>query len=403
MKIIILSSLYETKLGGGAAHVVQSLVKELVTHGHEIIVVTSSMDHCIQFEVVDGIKVIRFFPVNLYWVYDKDRQPAWKRVVWQLFDIWNPFTFSTLKTIFAQEAPDVVHTHKIRGFSLAPWSAAAALKVDRLIHTSHDFEIMSPQGTLEGRVGQMVQENHILLQPYLAIRRRLAQKVHTFTTPSQYLMDLHLQKDFFSRARHRVIPNTHGLDSLEILPEDIPLQPQGKRNLKILYLGRIILAKGVALLCEAVKRLAETYTGISLNIVGWGLDLDDLRSQYGHVYQIHFLEGVEGEKKWDIIRSCDILALPSKLPESFGIVVTEAYCCGKPVIVSRMGGLTEIVQDGITGFLVTPGSLDEIAAALEKFILSPDMYNQMSADCLEYSKQFSRERFCANYLDAYQK
>jgi glycosyltransferase involved in cell wall biosynthesis len=69
-----------------------------------------------------------------------------------------------------------------------------------------------------------------------------------------------------------------------------------------------------------------------------------------------------------LIAAYDIFVLPSVLPESFPTTVLEAMAAGKPVVASATGGTVEQVEDGVTGFLVQPGSINELADSLTTLI-----------------------------------
>jgi glycosyltransferase involved in cell wall biosynthesis len=138
-----------------------------------------------------------------------------------------------------------------------------------------------------------------------------------------------------------------------------------------------------------------------LNVVGWGPDKETLVAEYGKEPNIHFQDGVEGRAKWACIQNNDVLVLPSRLPESFGVVIVEAYAMGKPVIASKIGGIPEIVKNAETGLLVAPASVDELIAAIEQFLRSPGLYAELSVACKQLSYQFSLDAFRENYLAAY--
>ena len=66
-----------------------------------------------------------------------------------------------------------------------------------------------------------------------------------------------------------------------------------------------------------------------------------------------------------------MLALPSIWPETFSIVLREALSAGLPVVASRIGAIPEVIRDGENGLLVTPGSVDDLAAALARLAREP--------------------------------
>ena len=135
------------------------------------------------------------------------------------------------------------------------------------------------------------------------------------------------------------------------------------------------------MLIDAVDRLTPAErAGLEVRIVGGTFNnQDDFRER---------LELMIAEKKLtDTIRidpfetdpsssyrGTDLVVVPSRLPEPFGCVAIEAMGFSKPVVASRHGGLTEIVREGETGRLVSPGSAVELCAVLREFLRDRDTY-----------------------------
>ncbi len=97
--------------------------------------------------------------------------------------------------------------------------------------------------------------------------------------------------------------------------------------------------------------------------------------------------------------------MPSICFESFGLVVVEAMSYGLPVIASRIGGIPEIVEDGVTGFLFEPGNADELAEKMKLLWENPELCRQMGKAgrekaIREYSEDVYYERLMAVYDEA---
>ena len=90
----------------------------------------------------------------------------------------------------------------------------------------------------------------------------------------------------------------------------------------------------------------------------------------------------------DIIPSCDVLVLPS-FSESFGLVLIEALACGKPVIGSDVGGITEIINDDV-GLLVNPNKVSSIAEAIDTIINDDDLRFVLSLNARNRAIDFSK-------------
>lgn len=105
----------------------------------------------------------------------------------------------------------------------------------------------------------------------------------------------------------------------------------------------------------------------------------------------------------DIMSALDLLVLPSH-SEAFGRVLVEAMAAGKPVIGTTVGGIPEIIEDGITGLLVPPASPDDLAQAIIKILQDPDLAHRMGAAGRERAKAcFSPERYAAEVQKIYEK
>ena len=90
----------------------------------------------------------------------------------------------------------------------------------------------------------------------------------------------------------------------------------------------------------------------------------------------------------NIIPSCDVLVLPS-FSESFGLVLIEALACGKPVIGSNVGGITEIINDDV-GLLVDPNKIPSIASAIDNIVNDEDLRLVLSLNARNRAMDFSK-------------
>lgn len=404
MKIILVSFLYEVELGGGATVVVNQLADALSSVGYEVVVLTSWKNRYVATEKINNIKVIRIPALNLYWVFNKETQPLYKKVLWQLIDIWNPWVYLLCKNIFNQERPDIVHVHKLRGLSPSVWSAAFDAGIKKIIHTCHDYELISPEGMLMGTIGRLAVTQNWLIRPYQMIRRHFSRLIFYAIAPSRYVLDMHRIMGFFSKSKVMVIPNTHGFSTQEL--DDIQFDAKRFRDsnghVNFLYIGRLDKSKGVDVLCQAFLQVSKYYGSMSLTIAGWGSLAEGLRQEYSESKQIRFVGPAFGLKKAELFKNNDVLVCPSVAAEPFGIVVTEAYFYGLPVIASRLGAFTDIVKSGRTGYLVEAGSVQELSLVLKNFYEQPELIEEMSMNCYEEAEKYTIEKFINSYLEIYE-
>jgi glycosyltransferase involved in cell wall biosynthesis len=322
-----------------------------------------------------------------------------------MIDTWNPHVYRTVKSILRREQPDVVHIMKLRGLSPSLWSAAVAAGCRPLIQTCHDYEIMSPDGILVSRVGQWAREGKWILWPYQALRANLSRHVDVATSPSHYTLTTLTERGFFPQAAHIVVPSSHGYSLAQLAAyqaeSSVRRRPALRGQFRLLYLGRLEKSKGVDLLCTVVDRVAHKRPNLRLDIVGWGDLESQLQQAYGDHPNICLHGSVFGKEKESLIANADILVVPSVWSEVYGLVITEAYVFGKPVIASRAGGMPELVREGETGFLVEPGDVAALQQVIEHVYENRHFVSEMEEACFAAARQYSFEKQTEQYLEAY--
>ncbi|GJE62406.1 glycosyltransferase family 4 protein [Methylobacterium trifolii] len=169
-----------------------------------------------------------------------------------------------------------------------------------------------------------------------------------------------------------------------------PAQPNvptydGTRPLRLLMLGRISRIKGQEVLVEAIRRLPEAVRArIELRIVGSAFEdpdreraLADLIVAAGLSARTTLAPFVDDPAA--LYRWADVVTVPSQRPESLGRVAIEALAYGIPALVSGIGGLTEIVEDRRTGWVVPPGSVEALSRTLEEIVTDPGAWRAYPA------------------------
>ncbi len=158
-----------------------------------------------------------------------------------------------------------------------------------------------------------------------------------------------------------------------------------KKNIKILFVGRLIDLKGVNFLLEAVSRVKLKYPEIILSIIGDGPEYRNLKNIVNELKlqkHVNFLGTIPNHMLPDVYRSSDVFVIPSIINENgetegLGTVALEAMACGVPVIGSNVGGIPDIIKDRITGLLVEEKNgkaiADSIFEILENKVLRDDL------------------------------
>lgn len=172
--------------------------------------------------------------------------------------------------------------------------------------------------------------------------------------------------------------------------------------LKIGVLSRLTYAKNIEAVITAAARLNDRSIDVSVEIAGRGPSESALRNcanEFGISDRVHFLGWREETE--ELLQSWDLVVMPS-LDEGFGLAALEAMAAARPVIVSRVGGLAEIVIDGVTGYLMPPRDTGALADCLAEFATDRAKLARMGLAGWERAKaEFSIESSALRMFDYY--
>ncbi len=199
--------------------------------------------------------------------------------------------------------------------------------------------------------------------------------------------------------RCEVVPNGVDLDTFR------PAADWPRDGGYVLFVGRLVAQKGVDLLLRAFGALLQRCPGSRLIVVGDGeleLYLDRLARFLGFPDRVSFVGWRTGAALVELYQGAQVVVVPS-FYEPFGIVALEAMACGRPVIASRVGGLQEIVTDGVEGYLVDVGDHRKLASRLAGVILDPELRARMGTAALRRAADFSWRRVAGETLALYRE
>jgi glycosyltransferase involved in cell wall biosynthesis len=175
---------------------------------------------------------------------------------------------------------------------------------------------------------------------------------------------------------HRVHIVHCGVEPLEFVPR-VHRGP-GRR---LLFTGRLAGVKGVPILLEALVRLRDEHPGIELVLAGDGPDralLEAEAQRLGIADRVRFLGYQSSDKVRSLLQETDVFVLPS-FAEGVPVVLMEAMASGVPVVSTRVAGVAELVDHGISGFVVPPGDVGELAGAIEALLADPELRTRFGA------------------------
>jgi glycosyltransferase involved in cell wall biosynthesis len=209
---------------------------------------------------------------------------------------------------------------------------------------------------------------------YEVRRYGLAEKVRgagLVVVPSEFTRS-QLLAQVEERHRQRIAVVHMGADLERFTPR--PDSGRVGSEARILCVARLVRHKGQATLLRALDALASDGLFPHTVLVGEGPErvaLERLRGELGLEGRVEMTGAVGQDDLPRLYREADVFCLPT-LAETVGVVNMEAMASGVPVVTSNLMGVPELVEDGVSGLLVTPAREDELAAALRRLAGDPD-------------------------------
>lgn len=199
------------------------------------------------------------------------------------------------------------------------------------------------------------------------------------------------------------------LDGIRVVPyfTVLPAAPPSPSAGHILFVGRLTREKGVDLLIDALGHLARTDTRWTCTIIGDGPEagrLRDLVRARDLSSRVDFRGWLVGAPLAAAYAEATVVAVPSRWPEPFGIVGIEAMAHGRPVVAFRVGGIPEWLDDGVTGWAVTPLDARALADRLGRVLDDPSGAAAMGeAGRARVARDFGERAHLARLLPIYQE
>lgn len=267
------------------------------------------------------------------------------------------FTLAALRLAF-HEPQVVVAGHPY----LAPvaWTMKASAPLLRMVVVTHGIEVWERLPALRRWA---LKRSTLVLAPSLHTARKLVE-VQGLECEKIRHVPWGLAADFATQSHAEHLPAAF---------------PAGRVVLAVGRLAANERYKGVDRLIEAVPRLLPRVPDLHLVIVGDGDDrlrLEKQAQQAGVAERVHFLGELRPQALVACYSHCDVFAMPSH-GEGFGMVFLEAMALGKPVVGGANGGTPEVVEDGVSGFLVRNGDNERLATALERLLVDEQLRLQM--------------------------
>ena len=396
-----MSSLYAPNVVGGAERVVQALAESLVAAGRDAFVVTAAEESGMHMARVNGVRVYYVGNRNVYWPFRSEGRPSYLKPLWHAIDTYNVAMAQQVGSILTDERPEVLHTHGLMGFSPLVWRVAKRRRIP-VVHTLHDYYLLCPGATLF-RNGKNCVHRHLDCRLYSLPRLRATRDVDAVVGVSQYILDRHLADGAFASVSSRHVIHNMRTDALAtdtpLLKLPQPMSVDARRgSLRIGFMGQLVPLKGIELLLQEALLLPDD--GWQLKIAGRGYPPEyemALRAQYTSK-RVEFVGFTEPAAFFEDI---DLLVVPSLWQEPMGLVILESRAHGVPVLASRRGGMPELLQDGVNGWLFDPEEPGALAAALRQLIANPSLVTAAACRSGEGLSEFAPRHVRERYEEVY--
>jgi phosphatidylinositol alpha-mannosyltransferase len=266
---------------------------------------------------------------------------------------------------------DVVHLHE----PIAPllcWDACASAR-SPLVATFHAYSTNRITNNVANLLGARRMFNHLHVR--IAVSEAAAWTAQRFFG-----------------GRYRIVPNG-------VAVPDARAPRSSADHLRIAFVGQAVERKGLSVLLRAFEALRE-HIPVRLTIVGANVEevapllLDDR--------DITVLGRVDDVEKQRVLAASDVLCAPSLGGESFGMVLTEAFAAGTPVVASDIAGYRDVVRDGRDGVLVPRGDASALAETLRDLWIEPHRLAEMGAAAAAHAERFAWPHVAAEVLGAYE-
>src|SRR3954451_1893663 len=288
---------------------------------------------------------------------------------------YHPYAISTLRRELAGGDFDVVHIHEPVA-PVAGWDTLCSAPLELpLVATFHCYSTNVFSNNVANLIGA---------------RRRL-NRLHGRIAVSEAAA---WTAQRFYGGRYRVIPT--GVD----VPGD-PLAVHVGHDggpLRILFIGQAVERKGLPLLLRAFEALRD-HVDAELTLVG--ADADDVAPLLHDARGVTALGRVSDDEKAQALRHADVLCAPSLGGESFGMVLTEAFAAGTPVVASDIPGYQDVVRDGVDGVLVPRGDATALAETLRDLAVAPRQRAAMAVQARAHAPRYAWPTVSGEVLEAY--
>ncbi len=310
--------------------------------------------------------------------------------------IWSASAYREVRALIRRESIELVHVHNTFPILSPAVYYAARTEGAPVVQTLHNYRLLCPAATFfrEGAVCERCLGRAI---PYPALVHRCYRRSTGASLATVTMLTGHRAARTWRRKIDAYIALTNfaknkfaegGLPARRIMVKPGFLEDPGYGNGTggyALFLGRLTEEKGVAVLCNAWKRLGSV---LPLKIAGDG----PLRPALHDLSGAEYLGQCSRARVTELLKQAAFLVVPSLWYEGFPMVIVEALACGTPVVASALGSLNELIEDGVNGFRFAPGDAAALVSCIENGLRSESFLQMRDRARACYEQNYTPRR-----------
>ncbi len=404
MKILLINKFHY--LRGGAERVYFNTAKVLSEHGHDLAFFSMNRPKNV---------VSRWSKYFIDYVDYQDKKLSFlEKIKIVLKILYNYQAKQNLEKLLREFQPDIAHLHNIY-HQLSP-SIIDTLKKYQIptVMTLHDYKLICPNYKIYSKnevcykcqgeryyncfFRKCMKDSYaksflVMIEAYLNNKiLKLYHKIDFFIAPSHFMEDVCVKFGILEN-KLRVVNNF--VDSSCISNAKVSDKSY------LLYFGRLSEEKGIDILLEAMKKIEDN---IKLKIVGAGPEEKKLKIKSVKLKvekNIEFIGHKYGKELNNLIINAKAIIIPSIWLENMPMSMLESMALGKVVIASKIGGISEVIKDGVNGMLFSSGNSDSLATKINQ--LREININDMEKNAIATIKNFSSKKHYDNIINIYKK
>ena len=393
LTICYLVNEYYPDIKGGIARFIYILAREIANKGHQVHVITLTRNNIETVDFEENVWVHRIgvnnYPKNLL-EYDTE---------------FNNYNTNRMNVLYSHYN-EILNINKKRKVDIVQTPIWDSLGFYAIFDKRFNFVVTlhTSMRTVHGHYEQISDELyfHIELEKYLMKNTKY---IVSNSKAIEEKFEEYYGKDICNGKAFLIPHGVEDINSSELK------NTRNDDNIEILFVGRLEYRKGIDVIFKCIPDICSKYKNVVFRFVGDdSIYVESIKSTYKNYFLSNYkdyidkviFEGyVEEEELINRYFNCDIFISPSRF-ESFGLIFLEAMIFSKPVIGTNIGGMPEVIENGVSGFLIENENHNDLKVALSKLIEDENLRKTMGANGRKlFESKFTSEIMAYNFINYY--